>query len=265
MIPQTAVESDGPATQAVLEDLKACDLLPEQMLTDTHYNSDENVQLAEQYGVELVGPTPSGSSHRKDLDELNIDDFNIDENNEEVVCCPAGHPPESSVADSQTGRTRTLMPESACGPCAYLDQCPVKKTREGYRLDHTAKQRRLAGRRREEATDVFRERYRVRSGIEGTNSGLKRRTGLGRLRVRGQPRVFHAIYLKIAGWNILRASVCAAMREIVYERAQKALFCARLLGWAVTSPLSADRKPPHKGRWPSFRQSLLLFRRSAAA
>jgi hypothetical protein len=30
--------------------------------------------------------------------------------------------------------------------------------------------------------------------------------------------------LKIAGWNILRASVCAKMREIVYARAGMAVF-----------------------------------------
>jgi len=35
--------------------------------------------------------------------------------------------------------------------------------------------------------------YRIRGGIEGTNSGLKRKTGLGRLRVPGRPRLFHSI------------------------------------------------------------------------
>jgi hypothetical protein len=49
--------------------------------------------------------------------------------------------------------------------------------------------------------------------IEGTNSGLKRKTGLGQLRVRGKPAVYHAIYLKIAGWNILRAAAYAKMRN----------------------------------------------------
>jgi len=62
---------------------------------------------------------------------------------------------------------------------------------------------------------MYNERYKIRGGIEGTNSGLKRRVGLGRLRVRGRPAVFHAIYFKIAGWNILRVSVCAKMRQIV--------------------------------------------------
>ena len=130
----------------------------------------------------------------------------------------------SSIHDKQTGQTKTVMPSSTCSQCEFRKECPVEKCRDGYCLYHTAKQRRLAGRRREEATDVFRDRYRIRGGIEGTNSGLKRKTGLGRLRVRGQPAVFQAIYLKIAGWNILRASVCARMREIVWEKANMAAF-----------------------------------------
>ena len=89
-------------------------------------------------------------------------------------------------------------------------------------MDHTAKQRRSASRRREQDTEVFRDRYKIRGGIEGTNSGLKRKTGLGQLRVRGKPAVYHAIYLKIAGWNILRASACAKMRELVHQRAAAA-------------------------------------------
>jgi len=224
-LPQTAAEADAEAVEPVLNDLEQSNLLPRELLVDTAYASDENVQKAESRGVELVGPVPGGTG-QVSADELTIDDFNIDEITEQVVCCPAGHAPTSSIHDTETGKTRTVMPDSACGTCEYYDQCPATKKRNGYQLDHTAKQRRTASRRREEATDVFQERYKVRGGIESTNSGLKRRTGLGRLRVRGGPRVFHAIYLKVAGWNILRASVCAKMREIVYQRAYMAVLRA---------------------------------------
>lgn len=220
---ETAAASDAEAVKPVLEDLQASEMLPQEMLVDTGYASDENVQTAAGYGVELVGPVP-GRDSASGVDDLTIDDFNIDESTEQVVCCPAGHEPVSSVHDPKTGKTRTTMPDSACGSCSFFDQCPVGKRGSGYQLDHTAKQRRLAARRCEEATDVFRDRYRVRGGIESTNSGLKRRTGLGQLRVRGGPRVSHAIYLKITGWNILRASVCAKMREIVHQRAALAAF-----------------------------------------
>jgi hypothetical protein len=222
-LPQTAVEPDTTAASEVLDSLEESELLPREMFADTHYCSDENIQAAAERGVELVGPVQCGSLSDKDVDHLNVDDFDIDEQTEEVACCPAGHQPQSSVHDSQTGKTKTVMPSSTCSQCEFRKECPVEKCRDGYCLYHTAKQRRLAGRRREENTDVFRDRYRIRGGIEGTNSGLKRKTGLARLRVRGRPAVFQAIYLKIAGWNILRASVCAKMRQIVYARANKAV------------------------------------------
>ena len=146
------------------------------------------------------------------------------------------------------------MPTSTCSQCEFRNECPVEKCRDGYCLGHTAKQRRLAGHRREENTQAFRERYRIRGGIEGTNSGLKRRTGLGRLRVRGSPRVFHSIYLKITGWNILRASACAKMREIVYERASVAAFGLALVFLRMKTADQSVPKGPRRNFLPSLQQ-----------
>jgi len=255
VIPQTAAESDTAATGEVFDTLDESALLPRELFADTHYCSDENIQDAAARGVELIGPVQCGSLIDKDVDHLNIDDFNVDEQTEEVVCCPAGHKPVSSAPDRKTGRTKTVMPLSACRQCEFVDECPVEKCRDGYCLHHTAKQRRLAGRRREENTQAFRERYRIRGGIEGTNSGLKRRTGLGRLRVRGSTRVFHSIYLKITGWNILRASACAKMREIVYERASVAAFGLALVFLRMKT---ADQSVP-KGPRMNFLASVQQF------
>jgi hypothetical protein len=250
---QTAAKSDAEAVEPVMEDLQESGLLPQEMLVDTSYASDENVQTAKRFDVELVGPVP-GSKSQAAADDLTIDDFNVGETSGQVVCCPAGHKPVSSVHDTETGKTRTTMPDSTCGACEYFDQCPVEKKRNGYQVDHTAKQRRTAARRHEEATDVFRDRYRVRGGIEGTNSGLKRRTGLGRVRVRGGPRVFHAIYLKITGWNILRASVCAKMRKIVRQRAYAAVF------WACFGAYTLSYA--HQSTLGRFRSMFLALRSS---
>jgi len=95
-IPQTAAESDANALEGVLDDLTANKLLPDELLVDTHYAGDDNVQLAEEKGVELVGPVPSGSGKSKDdeYEQLNIDDFDVDEASEEIVCCPAVHKPQ---------------------------------------------------------------------------------------------------------------------------------------------------------------------------
>ena len=53
---ETAAKSDAAAVDPVLEDLQESGLLPQEMLVDTSYASNENVQTAEGYGVELIGP-----------------------------------------------------------------------------------------------------------------------------------------------------------------------------------------------------------------
>jgi hypothetical protein len=62
-----------------------------------------------------------------------------------------------------------------------------------------------------QATDAFRENYAIRGSGESVNAGLKRKTGMGRLRVRGSPRVRMAVLLRCAGWNLFRA--LAAMKQ----------------------------------------------------
>jgi hypothetical protein len=62
----------------------------------------------------------------------------------------------------------------------------------------------VAQRRREQATAAFKERYKIRSGIEATNSELKRCHGLGKLRVRRRPRVGLVVRLKVLALNLKR-------------------------------------------------------------
>jgi hypothetical protein len=116
------------------------------------------------------------------------------------------------------------MPASACAGCPFRERCPIEGTRDGkFKLEFTDKQRRLDGRRMEEATDVFKERYATRSGIESTNSGLKNRLGLGHLSVRGLGGVSRVLLHKVAGWNVLRASASRKMKAWVACRVAETL------------------------------------------
>ncbi|MFQ5410541.1 MAG: transposase, partial [Anaerolineales bacterium] len=214
-IPQTACESDADALEPVREELKESELLPEKMLADTSYGSDENVQASAADGMELVSPV---SGKAPDEDTMTIGDFQVDEATEEVKTCPAGHTPIKSEHNPDTGKTCTEMPPEVCTACPDNQRCPVKQTRNGCHFEHTAKQHRLDQRRRNEKTEEFRERYKKRAGIESTNSGIKRRTGMARLRVRGKKSMFHAILLKIAGWNIFQAARSEKMRQYVAEQ-----------------------------------------------
>lgn len=211
-IAQTATEHDSGAVEPILDQLEENGLTPEAMLADTAYGSDDNVQTCEQRGVELVSPT-SGKKP-DDVNATNSDDFVVNESTGEVECCPRGEKPLESNRDGATGKTLVVMDQQACVECPYRDGCPVKRRGDGhYEYRFTDKQRRLDARRREESTSAFRERYRKRSGIEATNSILKRKTGLGRVHVRGRPSVFHSILLKVAGWNLLQATRALTMRR----------------------------------------------------
>jgi hypothetical protein len=207
---ETAAQSDADAVAPILEDLKQRDALPEEMLADASYGSDANVQLAAEEGVSLVAPVPGGKKH--DDEEVGYDEFELNESNE-VVTCPAGHAPKSSKYNAKTDRVWAQMDAEVCQACPLMARCRVQKNkaddgevpqangRVQFRLDAP----RAAARRRHEQTDEFRDRYRWRSGIEATNSILKRQLGLKRLRVRGWKAVKTAILLKLTGWNVLRA------------------------------------------------------------
>ncbi len=222
-LPQTACEADEGAAVPMLDQLKKADLLPETMLGDTLYTNDENVQAAAEFGVDLIGPVP-GRAQEINAEALTIDDFAVDERTGIVGACPAGHQPLSCTYDEQTGKTKLEMAAGACAACQFRNQCPIVNTDEGrYVLEYTEKKRRLAARRREQETDVFKEQYAMRSGIESTNSGLKNRLGLGRLRVRGRGSVFRVILHKLAGWNVLRAAASTKMRAWVAEQMARTL------------------------------------------
>ena len=107
----------------------------------------------------------------------------------------------------------------------------MQKKGSKFEMSYTDKQRRLEERRREQQTEPFQKRYAKRSGMESTNSGLKRRLGLGELRVRGMKAVAHALYLRVAGWNVLQAtrsaSLMAKVRAILAQRGLLGRFFAR--------------------------------------
>jgi len=114
-------------------------------------------------------------------------------------------------------------------------------------MSYTDKQRRLEMRRREQQTKPFQERYAKRSGMESTNSGLKRRRGLGELRVRGIKAMAHALYVRVAGWNLLQAvrsvGLMAKIRAILAGRGVLGRFWVRRLAWSRTHLASRATRP----------------------
>jgi len=210
VIPQTAAEPDCEAVLPVCRDLQETGLVPEIMLCDAAYGSDANVQKCKAQEVELISPV--NRSRRKD-GIMHVDDFDIDPVTECVRRCPAGHAPLQSTHDLSTGKTRTIFDGALCRTCPNLAQCPTTGKGNRRTFHHTPAQRRNAERLKEEQTPAFRSVYSKRAGIEGTFSRTKSCLGLHRLRVRGSKPVFMALFLKLAGWNILQAAKSVTSRR----------------------------------------------------
>ena len=216
-LPQTAVTPDGESLMLVLDDLAARGHQPETALADAIYGSDENVQAAAARGVEVLSPV-CGRIEKDASDRLGPEDFVLDPVTHTVTACPAGFVPLESLYFAKTDRVTVKMPPATCASCPLLSRCAMQQKKEVSKLYFTTKEHRLGLRRKNQETPEFRARYSKRSGIEGTNSGLKRRVGLGRLRVRGSPAVHNSLLLKVTGWNILQASTTQTLRALVRER-----------------------------------------------
>ena len=242
---EPAHTSDQGAVEPMLDQLEEHGRKPDAMYADSGYGRDENVVAADDRGVDLQSPV-SGTSPQNEGD-LTVDDFVIDQESETVVRCPNGREPQSSVHDPDAGQTTTVMHSSDCAGCEFGSRCPVKKSGGRFVFRHTPAQRRLAARRAEQATDAFKENYAIRAGGESVNSGLKRKTGMGRVRTRGQPRVRMAVLFRCAGWNMTRALAALKKRGIRDFEAAAAAFRRIVLGFhrwrAATRPLAVAPQP----------------------
>lgn len=215
-IPQTAVTNDAQAVVPVMDDLQARGHQVETLLADCGYGGDENVQAAAARNITLVSPVPGGAQY--DPEAIGPEHFRWDRESQTVTACPAGHAPQSSVYNAQSDRVAVTMSLEVCAGCPLLERCAIKRKRKSAKIYFQLSEHRAGTRRQDQQTEAFRTAYAPRAGIESTNSGLKRRMGLGRLRVRGQPAVATALLLKIAGWNIARASQTQNMRDYVRQQ-----------------------------------------------
>lgn len=176
--------------------------------------SGRNAYEAACRGTELVSPVAGvapGAAQVVAADgeesRLSAADFCIKVTGEQATVCPAGHESlEEWEAVPASERVTIYFARATCEPCPLRSRCPVQLDRRtgSYVLKADLVRVNIERRRRTEATGAWRQRYAVRAGIEATNSELKRRHGLGRLRVRGGLRVRLAVYLKALACNLKR-------------------------------------------------------------
>jgi hypothetical protein len=196
---EAANESDANALLPAIEDAGKRNLAPTELLADTLYGSDDNVEKAKDLGITVIAPVMGAKENATGLADFVFSDT------DQIIACPEQQPPMKTKSGKQGGGTTVYFDKAICDRCHRQSECQVKRDKKSCSISYDAKSLRLSRRRKREKEEAFTEKYRYRSGIEGTMSDLDRMTGLKHLRVRGMPQVRLAATLKATGLNIRRS------------------------------------------------------------
>ncbi|MGW2996051.1 IS1182 family transposase [Streptomyces sp. NPDC001193] len=185
-----ATVADNMMNKEIHNSLAARGCLPAEHWVDAGYPTAAHVLTARaEHGVELQGPLASNTSSQA-KGAFALDAFTIDWKHGQVTC------PNGATATDWRPRTdskglaviQVRFPASRCGPCPDLRSCVTSVTgrrRELMLRQQQADHDTIRAARAEQQTDAWKERYRIRAGVEGTISQAVGRCGLRRSRYRG--------------------------------------------------------------------------------
>jgi len=211
-----AARSDIGKALPVIERLDDAGLKPETLFADGGYPSVPSALKITEQEIEFMAPV---NRSRLSDDVIGRDHFQVDSEGF-AVKCPMGHRPidhRMLSHNNKKGKSlHAIFDGDTCRQCSLLNRCPVRAPnhrRKGCKLRDTVGDFRLAITPEMilrdkmysiQQTTEWKNRYSIRSGIEATNSELKRSHGLARLRVRKAAKVCFAVACKVIACNIKR-------------------------------------------------------------
>jgi hypothetical protein len=211
-----AVRSDAGKALEIIERLESAGLKPETLYADGGYPTVPSALKVIEKEIDFM--TPVNRSRLAD-NVMGRDRFEFDSEGF-VIGCPEGHSPidhRTLSAHNTTDRSmHAIFDGDICKTCKVLDQCPVRapnhrekgceaRDTAGYfRLEITPQLRLRDQMYSEQQRTEWKDRYKIRAGIEATMSELKRTHGIGKLRVRRAAKVCFAIACKVIACNIKR-------------------------------------------------------------
>ncbi|MFH1672029.1 MAG: transposase [Pseudomonadota bacterium] len=225
-----AARSDMGKASDILGRLEGAGLKPDKLFADGGYPSVPSALNVTKRNVEFMA-----SVNRGPLAEevMGRDQFKFDKKGL-VVKCPKGHKPvDHRILSHNNTKGRSLhaiFDGDICRKCNVLDNCPVRApnhrargctprdTVGDFRLEITPELRLRDQMYSNQQTTEWKEQYRIRSGVEATMSELKRRHGMGKLRVRRAVKVCFAVACKVIACNIKRWAKALAGSDLALQR-----------------------------------------------
>ena len=150
------------------------------IIVDGGYANDETRRQAEQAQTEMIETAIKGRKPEKTTVDFDID------NTQGIRHCPAGKKPDETGI--KNGNVWAFFPHETCQNCPLRNRCVVKEQKKRMKVHISLKRYARDQQREYSKTKEFENLKRLRSGIEGLNSALKR-TGLNTIQVVGKARV----------------------------------------------------------------------------
>src|SRR5215203_1744509 len=200
-----AMEQDMTSTAGIHERLAAKGLLPSEHFVDSAYvDAALLVGSRRDHGVSLEGPVRGvANRHTGAAQGFAQRDFTIDRERERVTC-PQGKTSvtwRTGLDEVGAPRVQAVFGRTDCGACAARHLCtPAKAARRSVYFHPRAEYEALNAARARMHDPAWKERYRVRAGVEGTLSQGVRAFGMRRSR-----------YIGIAKTGLQQACTAAAM------------------------------------------------------
>ncbi|WP_030682543.1 IS1182 family transposase [Streptomyces rimosus] len=224
-----ATVADSAVNEEIHTSLAARGCLPAEHWVDAGYPTAAQVLTTwAEHGVELHGPLAGNTSSQAE-GAFGLDAFAIDWERRQATC-PNGVTATKwyTRADSKgLPVIQVRFPDSRCGPCPDLRSCVSSATgrrRELMLRQQQAEHDAIRSIRAEQQTDAWKERYKIRAGVEGTISQAVRRCGLRRSRYRGLTKT--SLQHQLTGAAINLARIDAHLTDTPRARTRTSHFAA---------------------------------------
>ncbi|MFS2011991.1 IS1182 family transposase [Azospirillum sp. CT11-132] len=204
-----AMEQDMTSTAAIHECLAAKGLLPAEHFVDSAYIDTELlVHSRRDYAVSLEGPVRSVSSWQARTGQgYDLPHFRIDWEHEQVTCPQGKASVTWRLGRDEVGKPRinAVFSRSDCGACSARPFCtPAKAARRSVFFHPREEYEALNVARARMDDPVWKERYHVRAGVEGTLSQGVRAFGMRRCRYIGLAKTAFQHVCIAAAMNVAR-------------------------------------------------------------
>ena len=169
------------------------------LVADGAYASTENTNLAEANNIDLVTTSLLG----KAPDEVQAH-FKLDTENHKILECPAGRKPYKTRYYQSTGTYRASFTLKDCQDCPLRNNCGMKPQKKSNYVMITEKTVQRATYLQKYSLPEYQELAKIRNGVEGIPSVLRRKHHVDQMPVRGYLRSKMWFGFKITAINVKR-------------------------------------------------------------